>query len=106
MPINPLLPNTTGTVYTADPTTRRYTVQGATFPCRLAHNPTGTGATQPERAELMASRRLIYPPETTLPDFAEVEVAGDRWRPIGGTFGKLVEEWPQYKVALVVKKVA
>jgi hypothetical protein len=102
-----LLFNTTCAVYTPDPTTKRYTVQQTSgLPCRLAHNPTGTGAPLPERAELMQSRRLIWPPDYVMPDYAEVEVGGDRWRPIGGTFGKFVEEWPTYRVALVVKRAA
>lgn len=96
----------TAQVFTEDINTGEYAVPGATFACRLAHNRTGQGETDTDRAELAAQRRLIWPPELELPEHCEVEVEGIRWRPLAGTFGRY-RDWtsrPVYRVAMMSRQ--
>jgi hypothetical protein len=67
-----------------------YTVAGPTFACRLAHQRTGAGTPPIDRAELAATRRLIWEPGVTLVEDCEVADAdGVRWRPVAGTLALL-----------------
>lgn len=72
--------------FTPNATDGAYTVAGPTFACRLAHQRTGSGATPLDRAELAATRRLIWEPGVPLPEACEVvDADGQRWRPVDGT---------------------
>ena len=53
------------------------------LPVRLA-SPASEGSAT-ERAELAATRRLLYGPEPALPEGCEVEVDGERWTAVRGT---------------------
>lgn len=96
----------TAQLFTEDATTGQYTVPGASFPCRLAHNRTGQGETDATRVELASQRRLIWGPDPALPEHCEVEVEAVRWRPVAGSFGRY-RDWasrPVYRVALVTRQ--
>ena len=56
-------------------------VATAALACRLLHvNPDGA-ATSRDRAEIAATRRLLFDPAYLLPNPCEIEVRGQRWRP-------------------------
>jgi hypothetical protein len=84
--------STTCTPYTANGTTGAYDVAGTAFACRLAHQRTGAGTAPLDRAELAATRRLIWEPGVALAEDCEVADAdGARWRPVAGTLSLLTD---------------
>jgi hypothetical protein len=91
--------------FTPDGATGAYTVPGPTFRCRLAHPRTGAGTTVLDRAELAATRRLIWDPAVALaPDCEVLDPDGARWRPVAGTLA-LLRDWtgaPVYRVCEAV----
>jgi hypothetical protein len=92
--------------FTPNATDGAYTVAGPTFACRLAHQRAGSTATPLDRAELAATRRLIWEPGVPLP--AECEVVdgdGQRWRPVDGTRA-LLTDWNGAGVYRVCEAVA
>jgi hypothetical protein len=75
------------TVYTQDAVTGRYTVVDETaVPCRLAHFRSQPGASGVERAELAATRNLIWTPGYVMPEGAQIDVGGVRWNTVVGTY--------------------
>jgi hypothetical protein len=87
------------TVYGRDGTTGRYTtVFRSGLACRLAHINRQPGATGAQRAELAGIRTFLWDPAYTLPENAQVEVAGvtgpdgttpARWNVRSGTLATL-----------------
>ena len=79
----------TATVYTEAPTTGAFTVvANAALPCRLgrfAQVLPSAGLTY-DRSELANELALLWGPDYDLPERAQVEVEGQRWNPIVGTF--------------------
>lgn len=74
----------TATVYTEDPTTGMATVVArANLPCKLVHVSTDGAGT--DRAELLASRRLLWPPDYEMPPNAQIDAVGNRWNIVAGT---------------------
>lgn len=97
--------NATATVYTADPTTHKYTVPVKSgLACRLAALPLGSNLSPAERAEALATRKLSWEVAYAMPPFAEVEVDGARWR-VQGQPVLYVPELPCYYFAMAVKRV-
>jgi hypothetical protein len=78
------------TVYSADPTTTEYSVvEVAELPCRLAHPRSGGAGTAPDRAEMEATRLLLWGPDYEMPETAQIEVNGVRWNIQAGTLGRM-----------------
>jgi hypothetical protein len=78
--------NGTCQLFTPNGTDGAYTVAGPTFACRLAHQRLAAGTAPLDRAELAASRRLIWEPGVVVPEDCEVAGPdGGRWRPVAGT---------------------
>jgi hypothetical protein len=94
------------TPYTANGTDGAYTVAGAPFACRLAHQRLAAGTAPLDRAELAASRRLIWEPGVVLVEDCEVVGPdGGRWRPVAGTLA-LLRDWTGAGVYRVCEAVA
>jgi hypothetical protein len=92
--------------FTANATDGAYDVAGPTFACRLAHPRTGAGASALDRAELAATRRLIWEPGVAVPEDCEVAGPdGGRWRPVAGTLA-LLTDWTGAGVYRVCEAVA
>jgi hypothetical protein len=77
------------TVYGRDDTTGRYTtVLRSGLVCRLAHVNRQSAATGPSRTELAGIRVLLWDPAYSLPETAQVEVAG-----VTGPDGTTAARW-------------
>jgi hypothetical protein len=76
------------TVYVRDPTTKQFTVVSqSNIKCRLTRVATGT-ATGTARAELAQLRSFVWDPSVVIPERGvQIEVNGERWNPVVGTFG-------------------
>ncbi|RMG98268.1 MAG: hypothetical protein D6706_07380 [Chloroflexi bacterium] len=71
----------TAVVYTANGTTGALdVVDNAALSCRLAHVSAVAADTGGERAELATRPRLLWGTDYTMPNPAEIEVDGERWR--------------------------
>jgi hypothetical protein len=78
--------NRTMTVYSRTALSGRFdTLVASAIACRPAHVKGGQGAQV--RAENAAIRNLIWDPAYVLPETAQVEIDGVRWKAIPGTFG-------------------
>lgn len=77
--------NQTATVYTPNGTTGAYTVVAqASLPVRLVAP--GAGTMNPERSEAAPVSRLLWGPDyTTMPETAQLAIAGVRWNVKAGT---------------------
>ena len=53
--------------------------------CRLCHLAAAPGATSQERDELAARRMLLFDPAYSMPDFAQVDIGGEKWNIVQGT---------------------
>lgn len=75
----------TCTVYTPNGTTGAYDVVAVSgMACRLALASV-SGDMGPSRAEADGTRRLLWGPDYTMPETAQVEVDGERWNIQAGT---------------------
>lgn len=72
----------TATLYTADPTTRKRTVAGARFACRLVRPSYESEAL---RADQEGVRRLLYDAASDLANSDQVEVDGHRYNVVANT---------------------
>lgn len=73
------------TVYTPSVSTGVYTVLAKSgLACRLALTSV-SGDMGPSRAEDDGTRRLLWDPDYTMPEEAQVEVDGERWNIRAGT---------------------
>ncbi len=82
----------TATVYTPHPTTGAYTVSAKTgLACRLAHRGTRSGVTDmnPEREDIGSARRLMWQDSYVMPETAQVEVNGERWNVVQGSYSPM-----------------
>jgi hypothetical protein len=95
----------TAVVYTEHATTGLYSVVAKTgLKVRLAH--IRGGETAGDRAELSATRNMLFEPDYVMPETAQVEVDGIRWQPKPGTFEAL-RDWNSnivYRRADVVRQ--
>lgn len=83
----------TADVYTEDSTTGAYTTLArADLPCRLGIVSTQGATSAPERAELAAIRRLVWGPDYDMPERVQIEVDGQRYNPMPGSFA--APTWP------------
>lgn len=73
----------TANVYTGD---RFQALALSGLRCRLAHVNVRPAPGAQERAELLARRRLMWPAGVTISEYSQVEVEGQRWNVIAGTF--------------------
>lgn len=72
-------------VYPADPTDFQVAVK-TDLVCGLFHLNTSSPSTGVERTELQADRRLMWDPAYEIPEGAQVEIDGERWQTVIGTF--------------------
>ncbi|NJN53286.1 MAG: hypothetical protein HC804_00135 [Anaerolineae bacterium] len=80
----------TAIVYTPHATTGAYTVVARSeLVCRLAYVEQGGSAVGGERENIGQRRRLLWDAEYAMPDEAQVEVDGERWNVLMGTYGQL-----------------
>lgn len=82
----------TADVYTEGATGAYTVLAQAGLPCRLGMVGTSGATSAPERAELVAMRRLLWCPDYAMPERCQVEVDGQRWNPVPGTFA--APTWP------------
>jgi len=81
--------NATATVYTPNGTTGTYTVLATSgLACRLAVKPAPTDGAV-ERAEGTPRRLLLWDDAYSMPNDAQVEIDGQRWNVVAGTFDAL-----------------
>lgn len=77
----------TANVYTPNATDGDYTAMSkASLPCRLAliqHGPADVGG---EREDQSLKRRLLWEEAYAMPNNAQVEVDGQRWAVLAGTY--------------------
>lgn len=78
------------TVYTANGSDGDFTETATTnLPCRLAHYQTTPYPVADERAEPAHRRRLMWGPDYTMPEPAQIAISGesggDRWSVLGET---------------------
>jgi len=73
------------------------------LPCRLAH--IGVTGAAIDRAQLLSTRMLIWDVGYSIPDDAQVDVEGNRWQTVRGTFSTLKgpNNVPTYKRVDVVR---
>lgn len=57
--------------------------------CRLSHVNAERAGTLADRAELLATRRLLWGPEYVMPEGAQVDVDGIRWQIVAGTYAAM-----------------
>lgn len=80
-------------VYIENPATGALTVVArADLQCRLGIISAQGASSAPERAELVAMRRLVWGPDYVMPERCQVEIDGERWNPLPGSF--LAPTWP------------
>jgi hypothetical protein len=76
-----------GTVYLRGSGGTHTAPSGGPFPVRLCAVSSEGSST--ERAELAATRRLLWGPTDAVPEGAEVEVEGERWTAVRGTSARM-----------------
>lgn len=86
-------------MYGLDQTASVYTPNGADgdfdvlaksgLVCRLAYIQQGGSDIGGEREDIGQRRRLLWAEAYTMPDTAQIEVEGQRWNVLAGTFGAL-----------------
>jgi hypothetical protein len=74
------------TVYTDDGSGAYATAVATDLACRVLSVSAGGAATRGQRAELLATRRLVFDPDYAMPDDVQVLVDGVRYDPTEGTF--------------------
>jgi hypothetical protein len=78
----------TANVYTPHPTSGDFTVLArASLACRLAYIEQGGSTIGGERENIGSRRRLLWEESYTMPETAQIEVEGERWNVLAGTFG-------------------
>lgn len=78
------------TVYTADPTTGRYTtIIQRNLPCVLVHPAAAAPANSAGRAELLSDREIWWSADTPLPEQCRFFLYGTFWAVVAGTFAEV-----------------
>lgn len=80
-----ILLDQTATVYARDANGAYTVVAASNVAVRLANLSTKSAASGFDRAELAALRRLVWGPEMTFDEHAQIEVNGERWNVVAGT---------------------
>ncbi len=76
----------TAAVYTEDASGAFNVLARADLACRLGHVSARGASGAVERAELVATRRLVWPADYVMPERCQIEIDGQRWNPVHGSF--------------------